>query len=127
VVELAGHVHTFSGNITDIRGLFGEPPELAAVLAQLDAQAATVSTLTPHTHPEARPWDAQTVDAWLLSHARAPATRALITWLAKISSGLESWQMSHLFWLLYLRHAGGALFATHTHTERERERERERD
>ena len=107
VVEIAGRVHTFDGNISDIKGLFGDPPELEAVFRLMDKQAAEVSTLAPHLHPEARQWDAVSVDEWLRANAREPATRSLVSWLFKVCSGMETSQMSHLFWLYFIRQSGG--------------------
>ena len=106
-MELAGRTYTFDGNISDIKGLFGDPPEVAAVFAEMDELASQVSLLAPELHPNAAVWDAMTVDAWLRDHATEDATRRLVSWLFKVCSGVETSQMSMLFWLYFIRQSGG--------------------
>ena len=80
-------------------------------MAKMDALAAEVSTTTPHLHPRAREWDTITVDEWLREHAKEGATRILVSWLFKVCSGMETSQMSFLFWLYFLRQSGGTIRA----------------
>eukprot|EP00743_Colponemidia_sp_Colp-15_P001267 GILK01001390.1.p1 GENE.GILK01001390.1~~GILK01001390.1.p1 ORF type:complete len:484 (-),score=61.10 GILK01001390.1:112-1509(-) len=105
VLDLNGIKSTYTGNISDL-GLFGRPPELDAIVAKLDELAKKVDPANPASGESAQ-YDLITAEKWARDNISNDGCRAIVEWLFKVCMGAESSQVSFLFWLFFLKSAGG--------------------
>jgi monoamine oxidase len=81
-------------------------PDLALVVAQLDQMSTEVPVDAPWKAPQARSWDAQTLESWINSHSLTPQFRRLVPAATRPIFGAEPRELSLLFTLFYIAASG---------------------
>ena len=81
-------------------------PDLATVVTQLDNMSTTVPVDAPWQAPNAKSWDAQTLETWVRANVANPGFVDLSNLATRPIFGTESRELSLLFVLFYIASSG---------------------
>eukprot|EP01113_Clastostelium_recurvatum_P008501 TRINITY_DN1401_c0_g1_i4.p1 TRINITY_DN1401_c0_g1~~TRINITY_DN1401_c0_g1_i4.p1 ORF type:complete len:472 (-),score=96.16 TRINITY_DN1401_c0_g1_i4:24-1391(-) len=105
VLELNGKRHFYQGNISNLNSMNFDG--LFETIARMDKMAASLDTTWPARSEHASEWDRLTLAQWLHANVPAPDARLIIEWFARVCLAAEPHEVSLLFYLHFLRQAGG--------------------
>ena len=82
-------------------------PDFEKIVVTMEELAASVDPQAPWTHPDAEYLDSHTVESWMSTQITHPDVRTFVRLVCQAIFCAETAQLSMLFFLFYLRSAGG--------------------
>jgi monoamine oxidase len=112
LLELRGRVRRFRGDVPRL-SLFALL-DVHLAMRDLERMARQLPEGRPWEAPRAKEWDAQTLESYCREHVRTDLARGLVASAARAFLCCEPSEASLLFFLHYVRSAGGLLQLTKT-------------
>ena len=76
---------------------------LVRAMKEIDKKGNEIPLEDPWNAPNAQKWDSMTTEEWIKSHTILPDARAFMRFIVQVLLGVESWEISFLHFLWYIR------------------------